>query len=83
MLFSYFFYILSLFFSVILAYWADKYNSRLLRNMLICYWVILTGFRGYEVGIDTGNYVEMWYATLIGAPVYCEIGFQWLMQLLQ
>ena len=83
MLFSYIFYISSLFFSVALAYWADKYNSRLLRNMLIGYWVIMTGFRGYEVGIDTGNYVEMWYTTLIGAPVYCEIGFQWLMQLLQ
>lgn len=83
MLFSYLFYILSLFICIFFAYYADKYNSKLMRNLLICFLVFITGFRGYEVGIDTNNYVEMWDSMIIGAPVYCEVGFQWLILFLQ
>ena len=83
MLFSYLFYILSLFVCTICAHCADKYNSKLIRNLLICFLVFITGFRGYEVGIDTSSYVAIWDAMIIGAPVYCEVGFQWLISFLQ
>lgn len=76
-------YCLFMFLSVGMAYLADKYNSIVLRNLLILFLIVITGFRGYEVGIDTPNYIETWDETIFGIPVYSEIGFQWLMLLLQ
>lgn len=76
-------YILFMFVSVSIAYLADKHNSIVLRNLLILFFIIITGFRGYEVGIDTPNYIEIWDNVMTGFPVYLEIGFQWLIMLLQ
>lgn len=76
-------YCLFMFLSVGMAYLADKYNSIVLRNLLILFLIVITGFRGHEVGIDTPNYIETWDEIIFGIPVYSEIGFQWLMLLLQ
>ena len=83
MLFSYLFFISSLSICSLFAYLADKYNSKLVRNLLICFLVLITGFRSVEVGIDSANYAEIWDAVLVGIPVFLEVGFQMLIQFLQ
>lgn len=80
---TYLFYILSMLGCVGIAYIADKYNSKILRDIIIVILVIITGFRGENVGIDTANYVELWDAVLKGDFLVVEIGFQWLMLFLQ
>lgn len=83
MLSSLLLYFLFMFVAVGMAYLADKYNSIVIRNLLILFLVVITGFRGYEVGIDTPNYIETWDKVMVGYPVFSEIGFQWLIMLLQ
>lgn len=83
MLFSYLFYLFVLFACIVIACLADKYNSTKLRNLLIGLLVGVTGFRGYEVGIDTPHYVDIWDAVMWDLPVYQELGFQYLIRILQ
>lgn len=83
MLNSLFLYCSFMFLSIGIAYLADKYNSIVLRNILILFLIVITGFRGHEVGIDTPNYIETWDKIMLDIPVFSEIGFQWLILLLQ
>ena len=83
MLFSYSFYLSSLFVCVFFAYWGSKYDLKPLLYLLILFLACITGFRGYEVGIDTTNYIKIWDNMLVGTPVYIELGFQWLICYLQ
>ena len=83
MFFSYFFYFSLFFACIVIAYLADKYESIRLRNLLILILACATGFRGHEVGIDTPHYIDIWDNIMVGDPVYQEVGFQWLILLLQ
>ncbi len=68
---------------VFFAYWGSKYDLKPLLYLLILFLACITGFRGYEVGIDTTNYIKIWDNMLVGTPVYIELGFQWLICYLQ
>lgn len=83
MLFSLLFYFTILFVCIFIAHLADKYNSKILLYLLISILVIVTGFRGDEVGIDTPNYIEVWDEIMVDGFVVVELGFQWLIMALQ
>lgn len=83
MLFSYLFYFTVLFICIFVAYWADKCGSKKILYLLISIFVFVTGFRNEEVGIDTPNYIELWDGIMSDDLIFVELGFQWLMLILQ
>lgn len=83
MLFSFIFYFILLFTCIATAYIADKYNSKKILYLLISIFAFVTGFRGDEVGIDTPHYVDLWNEALSGNLLFIEVGFQWLIYVLQ
>ena len=45
--------------------------------------IFVTGFRSEDVGIDTPNYIEYWDAMSSDGLIFIELGFQYLIILLQ
>lgn len=45
--------------------------------------IFVAGLRNEEVGLDTPNYIEYWEAISSDDIVYVELGFQWLILILQ
>lgn len=78
-----FVYLVVLIVCVFLAHIADKYNSRKILFLLSFILVCFTGFRGYSVGIDTENYVEIWDSIFIERAVFIEPGYIYLNKFLQ
>ena len=63
-------FILVVFFSLIIAYLADKYNKKTLLFLCIAIITCFAGLRGENVGIDTSNYYEIFIAIYRGQKVY-------------
>lgn len=61
MLYSFLIYILVICFCVIVSYFADKYERKSFLWIVCLALVSLTGFRCESVGIDTQNYIDIWY----------------------
>lgn len=83
MFLSLIFYVFLLLICTTLAYYADKYNSKKILYLIIFIFTFVTGFRGEDVGIDTVNYIDFWDEVLSGNILFIELGFQWLIEVLQ
>ncbi len=68
------FYITHLLFSTLLAYIANKRNSTFLLICVLLSFIVVSGLRGENVGIDTPTYVKL-YSTDLDVLAYLEYGF--------
>ncbi|MDD3038173.1 EpsG family protein [Bacteroides sp.] len=60
---------------LILSVVADKKDSKPLKFLICVIFVIITGFRGSQVGIDTENYINIWDNLYYGRATFVEPGF--------
>lgn len=76
-------YFFSIIFCLILAFFAEKKDNKTFVFIIALYLTLLSGLRGYTVGLDTSAYIDYWYDYMNIGTLFIEPGLIFIIDILQ